>query len=676
MHHWTRKFRISFIAAILLCHLSPLSRAGETGIPLFHRPAYQAELTALERLISEGQYERAELAIRQRLRRFQDSAAHHALLAAALAGQGRIKSARASLEKAIALDVSSATIDRLRPLLAELTPAGLPGRPAEAAGLSAGGAANTEPGRVRDQTASVDIGNTVWDPQPGRLQSYFRFEPPQPGDSPVQTADDAGAKRLNQLFRAGLAAGNHGDLYDNRDGDHSTLKRQDMPQLSFVEYGPEARQAKLHTGVNPGLFYNAITFGNSSMAVTGGPFWRSQPRLALTRAGGGETFYQQYARNHLYIFPEHRDHDPEHGDLIPANTPYLLISAGSSGSDQPLMRAVASILAAFKPEVKDFLRRRNLVMPTVQMIFRRGQNSMSGDAAYLSGAAHPSVFDGRNINLPEMIERANRMNSADIPPMVRLSVLEEPDHQPGIDIFDPASEKLFDTPAAIARIIRSTDFSHRMRISAAETVDPNGRPLTFHWVVLRGNAAKIEIRPKNVQSSDVELTVPWHEPASVPGQPTLSSNRVDIGIFAHNGVHYSAPSFVSFFYPANQWREYDADGRIKFADYYRSRYSKRYTDPLLYPLRDWSDRYEYDQSGRLIGWIRERAGGQSRFTRHGGKVTEIDKFGRPLKAVVIRYRLRTGPGGVSRIVEQPTRQTFHYQYSAEDDRLGRIVDPN
>ena len=74
-----------------------------------------------------------------------------------------------------------------------------------------------------------------------------------------------------------------------------------------------------------------------------------------------------YTKNNLYIYPEHHDHDPGHngifvlpsgareegyGDLYPTNTPYLIISQGSSYTDLPFMRMMPSVLAAFRPEVK------------------------------------------------------------------------------------------------------------------------------------------------------------------------------------------------------------------------------------------------------------------------------------------------------------------------------------
>ncbi len=655
-------------------HTAPAYSA-QFNISLFQMPAMAQELKALEQMIRTGDYDQAETAIRDGMGSYSGSPAYQYLLAAILAGQNRHSAALDRLDTAIALGLQTRTArlleEQFTTLFGDSRYVALQSKIGSQKDTPPEGTAT--PSAVSGQTAVVSSINTRWETDSETLHASFRFSAPKPAAIPVQTADDRSAQRLNTLYYSGKAAGNHRDLYDNRDGGHSTVKRKDMPQLTFVEYGIEARAARIQSSINPGILYNAITFGNSSMAIRDGPFWRSLPRQALTQPGGATRLYRQYAGNHLYIYPEHRDHDPEFGDLFPANTPYLLIAQGSSKSDKPLMRAVASILAAFKPEVKDFLREHGLVMPIVQMIFRRGMDPVSDDAAYLSGAAHPSVFEGSAINLFEMIARANQLNLEDVPPMVRLSVLEETAARPELDSFSPQSETLFDTPSAVARIVRSTVFSRQMRVSAADTVDPNGRKLTFHWIVLRGDADRIEITAQNDDASTVELTVPWHDQTIVPGRSDLVSHRVDIGVFAYNGVHYSAPAFISFYFPPNERREYDADGRIRFVDYRTPAEMAHYADPEIFPLRDWADRYAYDPASRLIGWTRTRSGEKSAFTRHGTRVMETDTLGRPLKAAVIGYRLETGADGMRHIVEYPTKEVRIYKYADDDDRQGRAT---
>ena len=138
-------------------------------------------------------------------------------------------------------------------------------------------------------------------------------------------------------------------------------------------------------------------FGNSSTAsgvMPGG----SNTRRYYTRSQGLDLLHRQYRANNLYVYPERRDHDPGHnsspgyGDLFPTNTPYLITSQGSSGSDQPFLRALPLVLASFRPEVKQRLVRNGLLMPTIQMILRANYPKSIYKNDYLNAASHPSVF--------------------------------------------------------------------------------------------------------------------------------------------------------------------------------------------------------------------------------------------------------------------------------------------
>jgi len=285
-------------------------------------------------------------------------------------------------------------------------------------------------------------------------------------------AHEAGHHLLWKLVFEGRAAGNHGDLYENRDRGHSRLPPEAHPQLTHVAYDAEAREAGLDYGLAGPVLFDAPLIGNSSTAVKAGPLWRSLPRLALGQPGGAQHLYQNYLAGQIHVYPEHRDHDPEHGDLIPANTPYFLISQGSSGSDRPHLEALAMILAAFRPETKAFLYRNQLLAPTVQMVLRRSLTAVRSRSAYLSGLAHPSVIPRDQINLMRMVQLANALTPETVPPMVRLAVLSEEDAVEGIDYFgEGLSERLFDTPAAIARIWRSHAYRRSMTVSAEATRD-------------------------------------------------------------------------------------------------------------------------------------------------------------------------------------------------------------
>ena len=59
------------------------------------------------------------------------------------------------------------------------------------------------------------------------------------------------------------------------------------------------------------------------------------PRQAYMNPRYREFLYKLYRGGNLFVFPEHRDHDPGEngvggfGDLYPANTPYVVISQGN-----------------------------------------------------------------------------------------------------------------------------------------------------------------------------------------------------------------------------------------------------------------------------------------------------------------------------------------------------------
>ena len=74
------------------------------------------------------------------------------------------------------------------------------------------------------------------------------------------------------------------------------------------------------------------------------------------------------------------------------------------------------ILAAFRPDTKARLVDEHLMVPTVQMVFRRSLQNVRSRDDYLSGAAHPAAFEGFEINLARMVSLANSIEPDAIPP--------------------------------------------------------------------------------------------------------------------------------------------------------------------------------------------------------------------------------------------------------------------
>ena len=195
------------------------------------------------------------------------------------------------------------------------------------------------------------------------------FSPPvlslasSPPQTPVTTRGDAAGKLVNAWFAEGTAAGNRGDRYDNRDNGHSALNLAAFPQLQPIAYTPE--EVTQHRNQGPASAIHPFpTIGNASLAApatNGG----SLPRI-LTFAPNGLRFLQaSYLANNLYIYPEHQDHDPGLGDLFPLNSPCVLTSQGSSGSDQPFLEALALTLASFQPAVQGEPDRTPLLAPSM-----------------------------------------------------------------------------------------------------------------------------------------------------------------------------------------------------------------------------------------------------------------------------------------------------------------------
>lgn len=604
----------------------------------------------------------------------------HATLAEAFAVMGRHADAIQALERAVGLGVRDAADLLAKPVFAPLRDDPRFTGIAAAAASRPAAMADPVPAVVGpDQQALVSLANSHWKPQEGAIESRFVFAPvlrrrpvrPIDRRTPAETA--ALANSLNRLHARGLAAGNIGDLYDNRDGGHSTLMPNAYPQLGFVRYGPDAQAAGRHWGFARDVAFDAITIGNSSTAIGSGVLWRSQARFGLTEPGGVEALAHQYRTNRLYVYPEHRDHDPDRGDLLPANTPYMLISQGSSGSDRPFLDALATILAALRPDTKAFLREHGLIAPTLQMVLRKSLRPVTTRADYLSSLAHPTAFRSEDLDLGRMIDLANGLLPDEVPPAARIAVVAETVEQGLGPAGDGVSERVFDTPSAVARVAQAVGGPWRYRLTAAATVDPNGRPITFHWRVLRGDTAAIDLRPLDATASTVEVTIPWHEARPIPGSPELTSTRVDIAVFADNGAHLSAPAFLSVVFPPDQRRVYGADGHLLSADHRDPNLAMRYADPLLFPRRDWQDTFVRDADGRLLGWTRSRSGGQTTFTRHGARVRSRDRLGRPLCAVRIGYRPAPGPDGRVELREVESDQYLVYRYDNESDRFGKAM---
>ena len=462
--------------------------------------------------------------------------------------------------------------------------------------------ARADPGVVSHEEL-IPLGELAW------AAPKFEIPIPSPGLPILDLVDNSPeAILLRRLETQGVAAGFKNVIYDNHDRGHSLPEAGTFPQLSKLYFSNELKKLNMDYGLAGRIILPAIVIGNSSTAITKGKRKRSQPRLAMTSPDGPIRAFLTYVTNHLYIYPEHRDHDGV--DRFPANWPYMVITQGSSHSDKPFIRALLMAVAALTPETQDMLRKKNLIAPTLQMIMRRSQKTVYTRGTYHSGIAHPTVFSKKQLAPERMVTLAASLKPGEVPPMVLLSIEEEDFGNAGLADL---SEKLFDTPSAIARVWRSTDYTRRMVVSAGNTTDPNGHDLEFTWALLRGDPKRVRIMPSGENREKAEISVDWHPTRPIsPGHKRLT-DRVDIGVFAWNGFHDSAPAIISISFPNHQIRKYgEVTGgtgkHLLSIDYDAEERDAKY-DPVIFWSAPWKDVLTYDQSENLVETQRHLADG-------------------------------------------------------------------
>ncbi|WP_395753124.1 hypothetical protein [Prosthecobacter sp.] len=378
---------------------------------------------------------------------------------------------------------------------------------------------------------------------------------------PVTTRTDKVAALINDWFAKGTAAGLSAIMYENRDGQHSPLNTGLYPQLQVFKSTGNETGAASQVRSQPLL-------GNCSMA-SGATQLGCLPRIYMMDPGGNRFLAQQYLSNNLFIYPEHQDYDMGangvgggYGDLLPLNTPCLLISQGSSFTDQPFLQALLSTTAAFPPGTQKLLIEKHLLMPTLQSIFRRSNKQVQNPEDYFSGKAHPPVFDGRQIDEEKMVLMAHDMTSAKIPPVVLLRVIEESQIEAGKNFFEllgPYPWQLSDTPVSIARILRGNEAEHSMLIGLDKTVNLFKAPLQMRASVLQGDPRFVHIEQERGGEA-MRLRIRWQPP--IAAATGIRTHRIDIGIFADNGASVSAPAIISFYMLPNEMHFYDEKGRV------------------------------------------------------------------------------------------------------------------
>lgn len=525
--------------------------------------------------------------------------------------------------------------------------------------------------------ATITSSNTVWNYNASCFQSLIQLRSSGPSSISAYTNAYRGPaqEKIRSWMAEESASGNFGDIYLNHDRGHSKLAVTNFPGLTPFFYEADAKKENLDIQFPNILFPNPV-LGNCSMAMTEGPFWRSLPRAMSCEPFLARLSSQLFLNNQMWFYPSHKDYTATTGDVFPANLTFILISHGSSFTDQPFLRAFAAALAAYQPKTKRILSARKFLFPTTSALFRFSQRTVRTPDDYFTGRAHHVVFQAKNLDVDKLADLAHNLAPEDVPPIPLLRAIQEPDCTNGVDYFEPQelTESYCPTPFNISRIARNVKLRDRKISIRADAISLFGKQsVRFRWRVLQGDPKKIHIRPLQEDGSEVEITVTEH--TAVPKQPekpdVIASTRIDIGCFAQgSGKFASLPAIYSVYYIPSEKRVFREDGQILSVDYTNPAHA--YADPMLTLPKLWKDTYHYTSDGTCTGWTRASGKKTSEFTYAGHRVLKRDTLGRPLQACAVDYLTRQNgsPNLPPTLIYADSLKTFTYQYAKDQDRVG------
>jgi hypothetical protein len=373
-----------------------------------------------------------------------------------------------------------------------------------------------------------------------------------PADTPgVCEPASAWCVYLRERWAKGEAAGNLEDFYNNRDGGHATFPAQS--QSKQIRMLPGGHAALL----SPWPTRNVV--GNASV-VYQGPNGANMERFFSFTNSEFDAKVRVYEANHIFWYPAHTDIFGS-GDLFHFNAAYTNTTTGSSGSEMDEVSRTFLVWGALRPDVKMWLVEKGLLAPVTQMLLRR--NRVASDAEYLTGAAHVSgmsdipadIAEARHL---ELVQAANAITVKSMPPLAKLRVVRE-------DFSASDREQLATNAWGVHRVWRREEGTREIVLSAEDSLDLNGRPLTYRWAVLRGGKwVKIEPVDADARSVRIVLSYPQRyqfEPVQ-PGGQTNWTTRLDVALFASNGTWYSPPAMFTVYALDSETRFYDLTGRM------------------------------------------------------------------------------------------------------------------
>ena len=601
-------------------------------------------------VLKRGDAARMEEICREALRVFPGDATWHYNLACAVSQLGKSANALNELDKAIDFGFRNAKLIDKDPDFARIREnprfAELVKKASDLAGKPVLGRPETRSANALPNGKLVlDDTNVTWNFDIGVFEAHFRIaEPATPIASQAGAFDKSEPKSpelpyVRTWISDGTGASNLGDIYVNRDHGHSPLTVGDFPGIVSVKYCPAAHAAQLDLDHPNTLFPNCAVFGNISRARLGGAFWRSLGRASMTDSGLAMRMHLLYRNNQFWVMPAHHDFGKKDiGDVFPGIAPFQFITVGSSWSDQGFLRAALAASASFPKETKQAIIRQHLMGPTLQWLMRSAQRGVKTEDDYLSPKAHPAAFPGSRLDRVRLVEKAHALRPEQIPPLAALNLINSKIRPlrypvPVRDFPDTSSEILYNTPSAICLVLRAPDGIRKFQFRAHGEGASRTAATVFTWRVMHGDASAVKIAaiPDDANATPekgfVQITVDRRN----------IKERIDVACFAKaDGTEWGAPSFISFFPIPQEARVYRPDGKIASIDY--SNPEGVYSDPLVSLPRHWKDTYSYDDTGKMLGWIRSYNGRDTAsFTAAGDRIVERNADGTPAKAVHVRY---------------------------------------
>ncbi len=335
------------------------------------------------------------------------------------------------------------------------------------------------------------------------------------------------------LVAAGQAAGYAGLSYHDMDDGHAVAGTAAMP-------GIETQINQAYAGTDPWHSDPArILIANQSQAYNFPDGWMSIPRNGSIAAIG-----TMWEASKLFLWPEHRDHGVV--DFYPWQTPTLVLSQGSSGSELDEVAKLLHILAALPTDVRAALHTEHLLMPTVTMLHRRAR--VATDLDYLTPAAHTVAVADADVGR-EGVQLAASIRQGELPPIAGLTIEAAtfpPDWETlGFRQQETGRFALVWAASAQPATPPAGTFSAIVDLAPASR-DANARPLYFFARVIRGDAAHVRITQLSQGRFQIDAEWPAEVTAMINGHDR-TTRRATVAFVAHNGVWLSPPAFLSVF---------------------------------------------------------------------------------------------------------------------------------